>query len=386
MNEIDILKELEKLDDDIEPGFLSELKQQTPDELHSRIMSSIRMEAMNSHSTEELGIGLETINNEKDTKVVELKPRFRFNYRKYATLTTAAAILVVVFVGGAKELLRQNVTPDSISPKHRIISNAKTNDSDSIADTKDMLRADKTTENKLGGTGSTAATVDNGKTEFGKTAGDSSKQNTTLANNNVAGKSIAAAAVAPDKTTATAPEYNKVAKVGNTHKNTTKTNEDEDSLSISTSKKASSKGIIVATTTPIPNTTISNSAEGKNTENGTTTDPNNKFTNNPSNLAAANGDEYKDSSNSSIKAITDELKTASLENIVNYELNLNANQNDIVQYVNDKGTKLAENVYELKLTQYNELNQLLIKNSIVPKKINEIEGNAQSVIVKLILN
>lgn len=382
MNEIDILKELEKFDDDIEPGFLSELKQQTPDDLHFRIMNSIRMEAMNSNLTEELGVGLEAVEDVKNTNVVELKPRFRFNYRKYATLTTAAAILVVVFVGGAKELLRQNVTPDSISPKNSIVMNAKTNDLTNIVDAKKTLKTDPAFKDKLADT--SPAIAGNVKTEFTKSnaAVDIDNQNTNLTNNSVTRKSTPVATVAADKTT---QNYNKNVKVGNVVKGTPSTTEEENSVSITTSKKPSSKGTIVATTS-IPNATTSNSTDGKNTENGTATDPNNKLINSSPNSVATISDGSKDSPNPSIKAITDELKTASLENIVNYEMNLDANQNDILQYVSEKGTKLAENVYELKCTQYNELNQLLIKNNIVPKKINELETNAQSVIVKLIFN
>ena len=111
MNEFDILKELEKLNDDIEPGFLSELQQQAPDELHLRIMRAIK---------------LESLRDDEEKAVTQIKTRSRFNYRKYTSITAAAALLLFAVISGAQNMLKNNLTPDSISPKSTMQSNADT--------------------------------------------------------------------------------------------------------------------------------------------------------------------------------------------------------------------------------------------------------------------
>jgi hypothetical protein len=99
MNEHDLLKELENLNDNSEPGFLKELSQPAPDELHIRIMNSIRQEAL----------------KEAEKPVIEFKRRPKFDYRKYASFTAAAAVLVFAFIGGANQLLSTKVTPSTIT-------------------------------------------------------------------------------------------------------------------------------------------------------------------------------------------------------------------------------------------------------------------------------
>src|SRR5690349_4143895 len=110
MKEFDILQELEKLNDDIEPGFLSDLKQQAPVELHSRIMNSIRQEAL-------------IVEEHRDTPIV--KARNRFNYRRYVTFTAAAALLVVAFLGGANGLFKNGPTPTTVTSDKTFAMKAK---------------------------------------------------------------------------------------------------------------------------------------------------------------------------------------------------------------------------------------------------------------------
>lgn len=101
MNDEELLKVLEELDvddkADDEPGFLRDLMQQAPGDLHIRIMNSLRQEMEEEQK--------------RESKVIEIKPRNRVNYRKYASFTAAAALLAVVFIGGGTQLLHKKITP-----------------------------------------------------------------------------------------------------------------------------------------------------------------------------------------------------------------------------------------------------------------------------------
>jgi hypothetical protein len=366
MNRIDILNELEKLNDDSEPGFLSELKQQTPNELHSRIMNSIRLEALNS---------------EKPIPTEEIKKRTRFNYRKYASFTAAAALLVVAFVGGAQTLLNNKVTPESISPKSTFSSNAPVNKTNATIKPEALKSNSPKLTNKI-----VASDTKLAKESLNRKIKDNStykKNKINLTNNGQIGQ----AKVANTDTTKKATKKVVVSAISTEgvdsivvvqHKKETKTIAALNNKMLTTSdadiKKtpATDNNQSDASTGDKIPSTFDKSVQDKDTSSQETADVTGRAstdTKNPTNL-----DPFSPESNSMV---------AYIDGVVNYEISLNMGQIAIKQFVIDKGLKISDAVYRLTKLDFNTLCQRLDQNGITKTKTTN-EPNDQYIYVKII--
>lgn len=354
MNEFDILKELEKLNDEVEPGFLCELQQQAPDELHSRIMKSIRQD---------------NFSGDEQRVITEIKPRNRFNYRKYTSTTAAAALLIIAVIGGAQSLLKNPVTSDGISPKFTImrtetaVLNKTTNKSKS---TEVQGNLDKT------------PIVTSPKPNL------PSKKDINLTKN-----------VAPIITSSTTKANDKpIKEKANSTNNSTKVTSkatlkqsNTDSSNVVEDVIVQSKTNIVDTKDPTLGSSENSDIGGKkitdllNTnkgflfkdptiaaDNNTTVDPSDS--NNVVKSGVANIDPANPTNIDPLSP--DNSSMVAYDNLVNYEISLNMSQIYIIQFIKEKGAKISENVYKLSRTDYNTLNRLLEQNGISKNKTNDV--------------
>lgn len=373
MNEHDILKELENLNDDSEPGFLKELTQQAPEELHMRLMSSLRQE----------------IALTPDDKVIELKRRNRFDYRRYASLTAAAALLVFAFVGGANQLLKSKVTPESISPKANIqitgnVADAKTN-TPIVADKEStkkptIIVSTTTADNAIkhqkaavsdhkNNPHSKVADKSNTKTTEQKLVAEKTKPSTITSSTQLA-KPKLFAQVTPHRTV-------------NLRKGLPKNVPNDstgDDITISQVQKTipdNSKAVDNAESSITPKTSADNSVI-KSTDNTNPVDNSNP-TDDSKDTASVdpNNKTALDQNSDAAKAFM-----ASMADItINYEISIPFSQTDILQFIKEKGVFISEEIYKLNKTDFATLNQMLDQNNIQKNLINEISD--QFIVVKI---
>lgn len=351
MYEYDILKELEKFDDDVEPGFLSEFQQQAPDELHSRIMNSIRQEALQA---------------EKQNEVHEIKQRNRFNYRKYASFTAAAALLIFAFIGGAQSLLEKNLTPTNITSNTSTVLKQPSNQSKVAIKNGKTLFNHSTINQKTNIPYKT-------KSDFTKATEPRDKELAIDSNNNP--KSIKNNAIKQK------PETKKASRaLANANDND---NANSDVTAQPKPHIASSKG----ETSGLVN---NNGTATNNLPNEQTIAPDN---NNPGTTVDSSGNSIASTdklnpTNIDPKGLASGSMTAYLDSLINYEIDLNMGQISIIQFIKEKGFKISQSqdVYELNLTDFNSLNKLLDQNNISKNMTNEIDDKAQFIFVKMIIN
>jgi hypothetical protein len=379
MDEFDILKELEKLDDDIEPGFLRELRFEAPDELHSRIMNSIKQ---------------------------EMKPRSRFNYRRYTAFAVAAALLVFVYIGGGKSGLFQNnpitnnnstseIKTDNINVNHVIRDVIKSKSSKNEAAVNDSTKIQghkKTTSPKATAKPFTGQVAVSDKNPA-KVNLPTTKEKLPTANVNLPPTKVnlppaketktPIVAVKPD-TKIKKPAGNRLADVGNKEN-------DEPTLIPSIKNPTQGAGTVDPNTTPDNNNKggtglavippDSSAADNQSTKalNPSETVADNPSTNDPSidsntTIAAIDMNNYP---------VGLKIASISLDSFVNYEINLNMSQVSIIQFIKEKGTKLSEVVYKLNKSDYDELDKILNENSVVKNEVNTQSG--EFVIIKMIM-
>lgn len=324
MNEFDILKELEKLNDDSEPGFLSELQQQAPDELHSRVMNSIR---------------------------AEMKPRRRFNYSKYASFATAAALIIFTFI---------NSGPNGLL------------DSNNLVNTKNLTEFNQMENplvNKDAGTDAKKYII-NGKAEVNDT------------------KAV--------------EDYPKVLKKARSKQNSKVAYSSDKSSKTSTTvkhdvPKTSKTAIanILPKTEPKKLVDVSKEVaiESVNRKSPVNTNLDLKNIQDPSDLVDKSNQTNEMTASSKVATtaslVPDNLVTGfrvaslSLDSIVNYEISLNMAQTYIIQFIKEKGVKLSEELYKLDKEDFDMLDQILDQSGIAKNKVNVLDN--QYVIIKMIM-
>lgn len=332
MKEYDILKELEKLDDDIEPGFLSELHQQAPDDLHSRIMNSIRQEALLQ---------------DNQSNIRELKPRNRFDYRKYLSVTAAAAMLFIAVVGGANSLLQNKVTPETISPKSELHASGQI----------EKHRVAEITP--------------------------TTKENNSVVkndNNNAANNPSEKKANMPGKKTAIdfnlAELKGEPAKKPKVSKELASASKDDPNVNPITIQPKKYQGS--GDKTPV----VSANPAGGPTSKGNQ-DPNAGQTTGDTNIGNQGTNVPPTSLDPKHPSIDPNTNLAYLDNMINYEISLNMSQIDIMQFIKEKGSKIVtDSVYKLSKDDFNTLSQMLEQDGITLDKVNDMTDT--SVYIKII--
>jgi hypothetical protein len=360
MTEYDILKRLEKLNDDdfdvddIDGGFLSELQQQAPEELHMRIMNSIREEALKDKNLRE---------------TPEIRTRNRFNYRKYASFAAAAAIFMVAIIGGAQNILQGKLSPDKISSKQPVVVNSVTSPKKTPFNA--LTTSTETTTNALRGAKKPAdGTANNNPSKFGVTKAGVNSSNSSL--------------IASTKTPANTNKIGTL-KDQNTNIEPYKTPED---VSVTITQKQRSYDIknqdpsATANNTPIANADAKRIGIGSenNPSSNNQTDPN---VNNKQNTQDPNGAD----NNKPTATIDPNNMVAANDNLVNYEIQLSMGQNyNIIQFIKENGSKISdtENIYKLDKANFDMLSQLLEQNGIAENKANDVTDT--TVVVKMIIN
>lgn len=323
MNEFDILKELEKLNDDSEPGFLSELQQQAPDELHSRVMNSIR---------------------------AEIRPRNRFNYRKYASFATAAAVLVFALMGGAKSLFDNNNLANTKNLTEFTESNAKkviVNEKVALNDVKAFKVSPKTNSNTNPVISEKAKPKQKTMVAYGPSNGSKAKISKKQDVSKVNTASAMKIAIASEPKAKKIPDTSKEVAIASVDR--------KDPISTNLSSE----------NTQNPSDIVDNSVQTNQTEASSKTLTSASLA--PDNLVTG----FR-------------VASLSLDSIVNYEISLNMGQTYIIQFIKEKGVKLSEEIYKLDKEDFDMLNQILDQSGIAKNKVNDLDN--QYVIIKMIMN
>jgi hypothetical protein len=348
MTEYDILKELEKLndddnDDDFDAGFLRELQHQAPDELHLRIMNSIREEAQK----------LDKLN-----ETPKIRTRNRFNYRKYASYAAAAAVIMVAFIGGAQSILEKKLSPVDLSQKTPVVFTIK--DDGNKAEAKTTTNSVKTTS------------IDVGTNKL-KSTNDSSGITPSKSINLLSNRSASASSEVKTQKAQVTPKKKEAPKVS---ANTLRTSITSADISVTISDKDHNFDVD-------PSETAKGTGSNNNPTNKNTADTNeNKAQIKPDTTATNNGD--KPNTN---EEPNPNLMIAANDNLVNYEIELNMGQNyNIIQFIREKGTKVSDSniIYKLEKADFDALSQLLEQNGIAENKINDTTDT--SVVVKMNIN
>lgn len=382
MNEHDFMKELESLNDDSEPGFLKELSQQAPDVLHMRIMDSIRQEALKEKVQEV-------------EPVIELKRRIKFDYRKYASFTAAAALLIFAFSSVPNQLLETKVTPDSIAHKDKVTitgtatpskkinasTNSKANIQSSLSNIKDYKNnADNVSKIIANKKQSKVVSFGKATIEVKKVIKNSSEKPTLFAEKALptitAKKNNPIHSAVVDKVildkTATGNSTTK------SHESTTK-NQANDipiaDVTISSADKAFGSDTAKTQDIKVPDVNIKSSGDTNNTKTpndtgATDNSSNNNPSDNSGNVASTEPNSTTDLSPYSNQA--KDLLGAMADVTINYEISLDLSQTDIIQFVKEKGVAISDEIYKLNKADFATLAQMLDQNNIPIKLDNEI--------------
>lgn len=359
MDEFKILEELNKLDDDIEPGFLRDLQQRAPEELHSRIMNSIRQEAV-------------------------IKKRFNFNYKRYASFATAAALLVVTILAGINHnLVGNNLIKNNDQMSTPPISSAKIAPSNPdkkpvpkpiTVDQQKTAQDDPQTTTKNINAGQTDKNT--GKTKTEKVISD---KDLAAATGNKAGINASSDVKVPSSDKPSTDKQPVVAK-GKSYAKTT----DDRSVTITPGTKTKPSGDSSAGIKNQPAIADNNAAGGSQTGDN---NPGNTTTNQPgasvaANNAGSNISTSGDNDTPALKAPVPDDFIANPDN-VNFEVSLNLSETYIIQFIQEIGQKISNDSYRFNVTDFNTLKEMLKNSSITMKQINEITGD--SVVIKMIV-
>lgn len=361
---LDNLKDIDKLEDAFGAGLLSEFKEDTPKDLHNNIMKMVRQDRelnenknfrnyINNISSqkdinEELECGLLAELEEKapvelHQNVMNLikqdKKRNFFNYKKYMPVAVAASVLITV-LSFSNNIINdrdasQNITENYISQGvqkefEKIPENDSTIDEIKHPDlpAKDMALAGKAEQSAING--------------IDKSQADSKSKPVEKNTNKI---------IAPT-------DKGKVTEKSNSESVESKVNQEN------------TQGVVAL-------------GEGK------TVQKNETGSNGASSVVDSPREEpvMMYSLAFSGQAFGEKAAARSFNNgtEINYELQLNIDQIDIIDFVNSRGSIISYRIYSLSREDESILNVLLSNNNIEKKIINELTNNG-NIIVKLSIN